>query len=101
MYVRYRVKIGRDVEGGGGGGGGRFSLRCASLHEHFLFYTFSVFADILDEVVTINLNFHPGLPKASRPVRPAWPDLSGQGSSLSGRTTPTLSIMQYVRRASD
>ena len=31
----------------------------------------------------------------------AWPDLSGQGSSLSGRTTPTLSIMQYVRRASD
>ena len=43
MYVRYRVKIGRDVEGeggGGGGGGGRFSLRCASLHEHFLFYTF-------------------------------------------------------------
>ena len=42
MYVRYRVKIGRDVEGGGGGGGGggRFSFRCASLHEHFLFYTF-------------------------------------------------------------
>ena len=27
--------------------------------------------------------------------------LTGQGSSLSGRTTPTLSIMQYVRRASD
>ena len=40
MYVRYRVKIGRDVEGGGGGGGGGFSMRFASLHEHFLFYTF-------------------------------------------------------------
>ena len=38
MYVRYRVKIGRDVEGGGGGGGS--NLRCASLHEHFQFYTF-------------------------------------------------------------
>ena len=36
-----------------------------------------------------------------RPDRPgAWPDLSGQRSSLSGRTTPSLSIMQYVRRAS-
>ncbi|KAL5505968.1 hypothetical protein EMCRGX_G007521 [Ephydatia muelleri] len=34
---------------------------------------------------------------SGRPDEPgAWPDLSGQGSSLSGRTTPTLSIMQYV-----
>ena len=39
---------------------------------------------------------------SGRPDRPgAWPVLSGQGSNLSGRTTPTLSIMQYVRRASD